>query len=407
MPPAIRRSAIPIGSLSKLTIGWLTMFVVGTDLFVVSPLLPMIAADYAIPPAWAGLSVTIFALSYTLSAPILGHIADGIGRRRLLSYCLCALGAANLLTAVAGNLPGLLAARLFAGATAAGVSPSVYALIAGEARSDRRATWLAVVVSGLLTSLALGAPLGALIGAAFGWPTVFAGLAATSLLLVWANGRIWRDDPPAAKPAAQLGRLTTAAVAARLAPMVLWSTAVYTMYTYLGEGLASFGYSTEKIAGVILFYGCGAISGVVLGGRLTDRFGANLTSAMGLAGLCLCFLLLRLALDAGMLVECAFAVSSAVAQLFFPAQQVRLAQAFPARPTTILAWNNSALFLGISLGSLIGGQAISIGGFHVNLMISAAFAIVGWIINQGGRSQLRSGIRPELSHRPSATPGAR
>jgi len=30
---------------------------------------------------------------------------------------------------------------------------------------------------------------------------------------------------------------------------------------------------------------------------------------------------------------------------------------------TVLAWNNSALFLGISLGSLVGGPAISHGGF--------------------------------------------
>jgi predicted MFS family arabinose efflux permease len=31
---------------ASLTVGWLTMFVIGTDLFVISPLLPMIAADY-------------------------------------------------------------------------------------------------------------------------------------------------------------------------------------------------------------------------------------------------------------------------------------------------------------------------------------------------------------------------
>ena len=44
----------------RLAIGWLTMFVIGTDLFVVSPLLPLIAVDYQISPAAAGLSVTVF-----------------------------------------------------------------------------------------------------------------------------------------------------------------------------------------------------------------------------------------------------------------------------------------------------------------------------------------------------------
>jgi predicted MFS family arabinose efflux permease len=47
-----------------------------------------------------------------------------------------------------------------------------------------------------------------------------------------------------------------------------------------------------------------------------------------------------------------------------------------------LAWNNSALFLGISLGSLIGGQAVAFGGFQTDLIIAAAIAIVAWIANQ-------------------------
>jgi len=416
MQTANRNNLLAIGPWNELAIGWLTMFVVGSDLFVISPLLPLIAADFGISPSLAGLSVTVFSLAYMLSAPILGHIADRIGRGRVLTYCLCAFSAANLLTAAAGNLTWLLAARLLAGAAAAGVSPSVYALVGGSAPSDRRAVWLAIVVSGLLMSLSFGAPIGALTGARFGWPIVFAGLGALGLLLLGANRLVWRDHHAPKTPAVPSGRLTMATVAPRLAPIVVWSTAVYAMYTYLGDGLISLGYSTEEIAEVIVFYGCGAISGVLIGGRITDRLGAQLTSTIGLAGLCLCFLLLRLALDAGVLVSFAFGLLSAVAQLFFPAQQIRLTNEFPAGRATILAWNNSALFLGISLGSLIGGQAISHGGLDTNLMISAAIAIVGLTINLGDRPQRRSVIRPEPpsgitqhgpSHRPSGAPRVR
>ena len=142
------------------------MFLVGTELFVVSPLLPLISADFQSSPALTGLSVAIFALTYMISAPVFGQLADRIGRRRVLICCLCAFAAANLLTAAAASLPCLLAARLLAGAAAAGVSPSVYALVAGIAPLDRRATWLAVAVSGLLVSLSTGAPLGGVAGAA-------------------------------------------------------------------------------------------------------------------------------------------------------------------------------------------------------------------------------------------------
>ena len=120
----------------------------------------------------------------------------------MMTCCLLAFGAANLLTAACGNFAWLLAARLAAGATAAGVTPSVYALVGSGAPSDKRATWLAVVVSGLLMSLSFGAPIGVLAGASLGWPIVFGGLGAWSAsLLAPANSRVWRAEQGAESPA--------------------------------------------------------------------------------------------------------------------------------------------------------------------------------------------------------------
>ncbi len=368
--------------VTRLVIGWLTMFVIGTDLFVVSPLLPLIAADYRISPSLAGLGVALFALTYMISAPLLGHLADRIGRRRMLTCCLIGFASANFLTASAANFTWLLSARLLAGAAAAGVSPSLYALVSGLAPPDRRGTRLALVVSGLLLSLSLGAPIGGLMGASFGWQSIFRVLAGFSLLLVLANWWIWPEDHRSGNIAAEEHTRTIAGLGGRLAPMVAWSSALYGVYIYLGAGLTARGYSNEDIAAIILFYGFGAIGGVLIGGRMVDRLGVRLTSSVGLIALCTCLLLVQLAIDAGMLVAFAFAAASAAAQLFFPAQQAGLAEDFPSQRATVLAWNNSALFLGISLGSLVGGQTISHGGLAANLSISAVIAIAGWIINQ-------------------------
>src|SRR5438132_9583835 len=127
---------------TRIATAWFTMFVVGTDLFVGSPLLPLIAADYRVPPGLAGWSVTAFSLAYMVSAPLLGSVADQIGRRRTLTCSLVAFCAANLLTASADNLSWLLTTRLLAGAAAAGISPSIYALVGSTAPLDRRATRL-------------------------------------------------------------------------------------------------------------------------------------------------------------------------------------------------------------------------------------------------------------------------
>jgi predicted MFS family arabinose efflux permease len=95
-----------------------------------------------------------------------------------------------------------------------------------------------------------------------------------------------------------------------------------------------------------------------------------------------------------MLVEPALGVSSAVAQLFFPAQQAGLANDFPDQRGTALAWNNSALFFGILLGSLVGGEAVAVGNFGADLTISASIVLIGCIINGfavPGPATLRAG----------------
>jgi predicted MFS family arabinose efflux permease len=369
---------------ARLAVAWLTMFLVGTELFVFSPLLPVLAADYHISAALAGLSVTIFAFAYMLSAPLFGHFADRIGRRRVLIFSLLAFAAANILTAAAANLPSLLAVRVFAGIAAAGVSPSIYALVGSTAPPDRRATRLALAVSGLLVSLAVGASAGGLAGAVFGGPAVFLALAGFSLVLAGLNRRVWpceHGSAAAALDAAPPAPLAAAVLVPRLIPMVLWSTGLYGVYTYLGAGLTAAGFSTGQTAEAILFYGCGAVAGVLVGGRVADRFGVKLTAGASFAGLCVCLLLVRLALDAGRFIEPALGVSSAVAQLFFPAQQAGLANDFPHQRAAVLAWNNSALFFGISLGSLFGGEAVALGDFDANLTMAAVIALSGCILN--------------------------
>src|SRR5665213_3732624 len=115
-------------SAVRLAIAWVTLFVIGTDLFVVSPILPLIAGDYQVGAQCAGLTVMTFALGYVVAAPIFGHLADRIGRRRVLTCCLAVFAAANLLTAEAHYFAAMMAARMLCGIAAAGVTPSIYVL---------------------------------------------------------------------------------------------------------------------------------------------------------------------------------------------------------------------------------------------------------------------------------------
>ncbi|MBV8537019.1 MAG: MFS transporter [Alphaproteobacteria bacterium] len=380
----------------RLATGWITLFVMGTDLFVISPLLPAIATDFATSAALAGLSVTLFSIVYMVVAPMLGHIADRFGRLNTLTTCLIVFGVANALTALAGSFAWLLAARLIAGAAAAGVSPSVYALVGEAAPTGRRATWLGVAVSGLLLSLSIGTPIGTVAGEAFGWRAVFLGLAPASVALAILNRILWAGKSFGSRPgtAASTRAPGYSALARRLAPTIVWATALYSMYTYLGTGLRDFGYSAGQIATTLVAYGAGAIVGTLAGGRIADWRGVKFATGLAIAGLGAALLALAAALSSGGPVALLLGILSAAAQIFFPAQQAGLANDFGDQRATVLAWNNSALFLGISLGSLLGGQAMAQGGFTADVLTAGGIALFAWLVNAAvvpGRTARPSG----------------
>ena len=360
--------------------GWLTLFVIGTDLFVVSPLLPLIAAEFRLSPTMAGLCASLFSATYMVSAPVLGGLADRFGRRRILVICLAAFALANLLTGTAASFAWLLAWRCAAAAAAAGVTPSVYAAVGDDAPPARRATWMAVAVSGLLLALSAGAPIGALIGARWGWRAPFLVLAVTSLALAVGNRAVRPADLPAVLPSRPAAVALGLPLMSRLAPTVLWATALYGVYTYLGLGLAAGGSSPPQVARTISLYGLAALAGALLGGHIADRIGMRRTMLYSLVGLATCLAALGIALRAGWPVDAIVMLASVLAQLFFPAQQAALSTAFPDRRAGVLAWNNSALFFGIALGGLIGGPAMSYADFAGTAGIGSVIAVAAFVV---------------------------
>jgi predicted MFS family arabinose efflux permease len=364
---------------TRLAIGWVTLFAIGTELFVVSPLLPAIAGEFHLSAASAGLCATVFCVAYMITAPMLGALSDRIGRRRTLVASLIGFAVANLLTGTAADFPWLLIFRLMAGMTSAGIAPLVYAGVGEAAPPARRATWMAFAVSGLLLALSLGAPLGTLASSAWGWRAPFFVLAGSSVILALANRLVWPERAASHQVTIRPAEIGPATLARRLAPTVLWATGLYGVYTYLGVGLTEAGFSPAQIARSISIYGVGALVGTLLGGQVADRCGVFLTIRASLIGLAAGLLALGFALGSERTLDLTLMASSTLAQLFFPAQQSGLAHDFPNRRATVLAWNNSALFFGISLGALIGGTAVERIGFAAATAVCAGIVVAALI----------------------------
>ena len=155
---------------------WLTLgtFATGTESFMIAALLPGLAADLAVSITAAGQLMTAFALTYALSSPVLAAATGGMNRRQVLLLSMTAFALANFVAAAAVNYWQLMAARLLLACAAGLYVPSASALAGVVVSPQRRGTALAIVMGGSSIAVALGVPLGAIIGHAMGWRITFA-----------------------------------------------------------------------------------------------------------------------------------------------------------------------------------------------------------------------------------------
>ena len=372
----------------RLAVGWMTLFVVGADLFVVSPLLPTLAHHFSVTPSVAGWMVTAFAVLYAVGAPWWGARADRVGKRPVILWGLIGFSLGNTLTSVAPTFGLFVGSRMLSGFATAAVVPSIYALIGDVAPAQHRGRWLSIVGSGLLMSLWAGAPLGALIARWAGWPVVFLGLSIGTAILVFANWRVWPGGlviPEIPHVSSTIGTpwrplLRDVAVAG------FWALAVYGFYTYLGTGLQRVDHlSTGVLATVFAAYGIGATVGSLSGGRLADRFGARRLSTVGLFGLGSLLVLIGFLFRSTILLYPVLLFFAWAAYAFFPAFQSLLAERYPGRRGMAMAWNNAALYSGIALGAWLGGWVMSRWPFPVLPVLCGTIALLTGLMNRGRR----------------------
>jgi predicted MFS family arabinose efflux permease len=263
---------------TSLAVAFITLLAIGTDLFVVSPLLPAIAHHYRVVPGVADNAVTLFSLAYLLAAPALGLLADRLGCQRMVLVGLLGFAAANILTGLAPGFIFFLVMCVAAGCAAAAVTPNVQALVGQVAPAERRGKWMSLAVAGFLLSLVIGAPIGTVVASLLSWRITFVGIGLVTMLLTGINRLAWTSEVQTA----HLHTRTSASEPIPLASILrvvtvtgLWAFAVYSVYTYLGTGLRTQGFTTGSLAAALILYGVGAVVGSLGSGHLIDRYGAS------------------------------------------------------------------------------------------------------------------------------------
>lgn len=346
-------------------------FAIGTEGFMIAPLLPAIAQGLDKSVVQAGQLVTGFTLTYGLSSPLLTAASARMERKRLLLLSLAVFLAGNLLCAWSDDFTTLLVARLLMGAAAGLFMPNANAVASGLVAAAQRGRALALVAGGQSLAIAIGVPLAALLGAHAGWRATFIAVAAMTVVAMVGVGIGMKAQPAAVASTRWMDRfapLRQTTVVAALCVTVLWAAGAYTMLTYLAAYLAStLDVEGARVGGFMAVWGGAAAAGVFVGGRANDRFGSARVLRVTLAALGLAFFGLwgvsqwtaaaypvRMVLVLASLVMWGTAVWG-----FFPAQQARLiGLAGAASAPLVLSLNASAMYLGFAAGSALGGAVL-------------------------------------------------
>ncbi|MEU4269275.1 Cmx/CmrA family chloramphenicol efflux MFS transporter [Streptomyces sp. NPDC026092] len=361
----------------------LAVFAQGTSEFMLSGLLPDIAAELGVSIPLAGTLTSAFAVGMIVGAPLTALLARRWSRRSALTVLLGTFLLTHVIGALTPHFGILLATRVIGALANAGFL--AVALVAATAmvgpESRGRAT--AVLLGGTTLACVVGVPGGALLGQLWGWRAAFW---AVALLCVPALLAIARSVPAEGGDAGARPRDTRSEARALRRPRLLVTLlvcalangAMFCGFTYLAPVVTDVtGLAPGWIPVLLALFGAGSFGGVVLAGRLSDTRPGLLVAVGGTgaaAGWSLFALTAGSAPAAIVLVLALGTLSFAVGStLITRALRTATAEA----PTLAGAFAVAALNVGAALGPWLGAAVLAAGhGYRAPLWTSALLTVL-------------------------------
>lgn len=405
-----RVAATPVDRLSvRVTaLCWFVILLDGLDLFVYGAVLPGLMADkdFGFTAAAGGEIGSLTTFGMLLGALGSGIITDRIGRRRIILASVTLFSLASAACALAPTVSAFGAARFVAGLGLGGLLPTAIAMVMEFAPARRKAFSVTVLMTAHQAGGAIAGALALGLVQSLGWRPVF-WLGALPLLavpLIWAllpesisfllaRGRTAEATATARKHDVPIEAFTPESVegaraglrglftpAVRRITVLFWIASfgglllVYGVSTWLPTMMRSAGYNLGSAISFLLVINVGGIVGMLVAGRLADRFGARRVAvawfALTAAGVGLLALHMALPLT--------YLVVFLTGSWLFSAQTLVYAatgQHYPAESrATALGWVAGIGRFGAVFGPWVGGLLVAA---DLSLWGFAVFAAAG------------------------------
>ncbi|MEK5232233.1 MFS transporter [Lysinibacillus sp. FSL K6-0232] len=387
-----------------------TTFAVGLVELIVGGILPNIAEDLHVSLATAGQLITIFALVYAISAPVLLSLTAKVERKRLFLISLLIFTLGNVMTFFSTTFLTVMIARIFTAMSTALVIVLSLTITTRIVEPKHRAKALGLVFMGVSSALVIGVPMGIFITEAFGWRAIFLGISLLSTISMILIALLLERMPigeivPLKTQLKSLGNLKI--LTAQLTTLFMLA-GHYVLYAYLTPFLVeAFDMGASWISICYLIFGIASVSGNAIGGWVSDKIGTNKALILIVSTFALVLFTIPYTTIAFPLFLLFTVLWGALSWALTPPLQSYLIQADPKSSDIQQSLNTAALQIGISIGSAIGGAifAVTTSAMHLAsfgaLLVLCALGCVIFSIKRAPTTQDDSINYPSAQHHSS------
>jgi predicted MFS family arabinose efflux permease len=365
------------------------------DMYATQPLLPEFRHVFGASEAAVGLTVTATSFGCAAAAPLVGSLADSIGRKRVIVTAIIVLALVTFGAATATTLPALIAWRAAQGALMPGVFAVTLAYIAEDFPASVAGSAVAAYVTGNVLGGFLGRYVSANVAAHAPWQAVFLVLGALNLIgvsyvfvaLPRSQNFVRSPLSFASSGRAMLGFLRDPQV---VVTYLMGGTVLFTLvaaFTFVTFHLADapFRLSTAAIGNVFIVYLLGLVS-TPLGGRMIDRLGNRGATLVALVA-SIAGLLLTLVPNVPAIVI-GLAVMSSGVFVMQTSSQGYLGRIVHANRSTASAVYFTFYYVGGGLGAVVPAFAYTRGGWGATVALIVALQVaVGALAFFGWRAR--------------------
>ena len=263
-------------------------FVNALDFLMVMPLGPDLSQALHFDVTHLGWLGGAYMVSASLSGLVLSAFLDRFDRRTALLCCVFGLSASTVLGGFMTSFPGLLFARILAGGFGGPATAMTFSMAADVSRPERRGRAMASVMSGFSIASVLGVPAGLELARLGSWRMPFFATGGLAFVLFAIAFRVipslrahierarldhpWRATLDLVRRREVLYAYGALSIGMCASFLIIPNLATFVQY--------NLGFPREHLSGLYLKAGLITLAFVIVSGRLIDRWGSTVMSAI-------------------------------------------------------------------------------------------------------------------------------